>query len=81
VPEAVKVGAVAEGQSTEAGQVCAAEPPSTSLRVKPHSSSLAVGLEKVQVTAPVTVAVTEFPSVRSILVAPVTLPRALVISP
>ena len=52
VPEAVSVGAVAAGQSTDAGHVCAAEPPLTNLRLKLQSSSLAVGLENVQVVAP-----------------------------
>ena len=81
VPEAVSVGAVAAGQSTDAGHVCAKAPPLTNLILKLQSSSLAVGLENVQVVAPVVVAVTELPSVRSIVVAPVAFPSALVISP
>ena len=66
-PLVVKVGAVAAAQSTEPGQATVCDPPFVRKRVKPHNSSLAVGLLKVKVLVLVsTVATTLFPKVRLI---------------
>jgi len=66
-PLVVRSGADPPAQSTVAGQATVCDAPLVRKRVKPHNSSLAVGLLKVKVLALVsTVATTLLPRVRSI---------------
>ena len=81
-PLVVRVGALAPAQSTVPGQVTVCEPPFVKNKIKELSSSDTVGFEKVKVVVPVsTVAVTEFPAVKSIASVPPPPPTALVNMP